>query len=270
MLALIDGDVVAYNACKPRWQTKAVNGVVLRNLDEHGRHIPLEYSDEENKKYLRESWDNFQIDLEEIISATFATDYLMTVKGDDNYRYKLFPDYKANRTKNVQSELNKFVPTLRKLSVSAGMSIEATGREADDLLRIWALQARAAGDPFIVCSIDKDLMMIPGLHYRMKEKEIIEVTVEDAKRRYYEQILKGDPTDNIPGAPGIGDVKAKKLLKDCTTDEEFQEVIVECYMGRLGDSWYNDLLCNIKLIHLQTAPDDFFSVKDWPVLMHFR
>jgi 5'-3' exonuclease len=268
MLAIIDGDVVAYNACKPRWQTKAVDGVNLRKLDENGNVIPLEYSDEENKKYLKESWENFQIDLDNLISATYATDYVMAVKGEHNYRYDIYPLYKSNRVKNVTSELNKFVPILRKLSVSAGMSVEAIGREADDLLRIWACEASAAGIPFIICSIDKDLLMIPGLHYRMKEEKIIEITPQDAKRRYYEQVLKGDPVDCIPGAPGIGDVKAAKILKDCETDEEFQEAIVATYMDKIGPGWYNDLLANLKLIHIQKHPFDFIGA-EWPVMKYF-
>jgi hypothetical protein len=273
MLAIIDGDVLAYNACKPRWQSKLVDGINIKKLDEHGHVIPLEYTDEENKKYLKESWDYFQIDLDAMMSAVYATDFLMAVKGDFNYRYEIYPDYKANRAKNVTSELNRFVPTLRKLAVASELAIEATGREADDLLRIWAEEARRAGDPFVICSIDKDLLMIPGKHYRIREQEIIEITPDDARRRYYEQVLKGDPTDNIPGAPGIGDVKAKAILRDCNTDEEFQEVIVETYIAQYTKkelpNWYNDLLCNIKMIHIQREPFDFIKAEEWPVLAYF-
>ena len=52
---------------------------------------------------------------------------------------------------------------------------------------------------------------IPGKHWLMHKKEMIVVSEEDAMRHYYQQLLKGDPTDNIPGVPRVGEVKAAKI-----------------------------------------------------------
>jgi 5'-3' exonuclease len=158
------------------------------------------------------------------------------------------------------------VPALRKLAVKSELAIPAVGCEADDLMRTWAGQVERAGHEYIICSIDKDLLCIPGKHYRMREKKLITVSHEEAMRHYYEQLLKGDGVDNIPGIPGIGVVKATKILKDCKNEGEFQETVVGQYLASYGDDWYSHLLSNAKLIHLQHHPDDYFSFENWPVV----
>ena len=152
------------------------------------------------------------------------------------------------------------------MAVKEELAIESSGREADDLIRIWAEQARAADIDYVICSIDKDLKCIPGKHWLMHKKTLITVSEEDACRHYYEQLLKGDPTDNIPGIPRVGEVKASKILAPFTTEEEFQEQVVEQYMLAYDTEWKDYLLSNAKMIHLQRTPEDYFSFNDWPII----
>lgn len=266
-IAIIDGDVLCYQACKPRWEKKAriEDGVSFISLDDDGKRLQLEWTKEEDRQYLEESWENLQKDLISLLDTVFCTEYLMAVKGPNNYRNMMYPEYKLNRHADPNKQ-NHFVPVLRKLAVAQDFAIEAIGREADDLIRIWAEQARESGDEYIICSIDKDLKCIPGKHYLMHKKTIIEVSEEEALKHYYKQLLKGDPTDNIPGVPRVGEVKAEKLLLDLTTEEEFQECVVEQYLNAYGDEWREYLLSNAKMIHLQKHPSDYFSFKSWPII----
>ncbi len=266
-IAIIDGDVLCYQACKPRWEksSKVKDGQTFISLDDDGKRVPIEYTKDEDRKYLEDSWDNLQKDLQNLLDVTYCTDYIMAVKGDDNYRYLMYPEYKLNRHADPTKQ-NTFVPILRKLAVKSELAIEATGREADDLIRIWAEQAREAGDDYIICSIDKDLKCIPGKHWLMHKKELLVVSEEEAQRHYYEQLLKGDPTDNIPGVPRVGEVKATKILADYSTEEEFQEQVVGAYIIAYGDDWRDYLLSNGKMIHLQKTPDDYFNFQNWPVV----
>ena len=265
MIALIDGDVLCYQACENRWQTKAVDNTVYIEMDSNGKVKPLEYTKEENREYLEKCWKNFQSKLQSLLEEVFATDYLMAVKGPDNFRNLMYPEYKMNRHADPAKQ-NEFVPILRKLAVAEDFAVESHGREADDLLRIWAEEAIAAGDPYVVCTIDKDLKCIPGNFYNMKKSELIKISKEDAVRHYYEQLLKGDPTDNIPGVPRVGEVKASKMLASCVTEEEFQEVVVSQYIAAYGDEWHSYLLSNGKMIYLQKAPEDYFSLETWPIV----
>jgi 5'-3' exonuclease len=101
----------------------------------------------------------------------------------------------------------------------------------------------------------------------MHKNSFVEISTEDAMRHYYQQLLKGDPTDNIPGVPRIGDVKAARILSECKIESEFQEKVVEQYLIAYGeDKWKDYLLSNAKMIHLQKHKDDYFSFSSWPIV----
>jgi 5'-3' exonuclease len=273
MIAIIDGDVLAYQACRPRWEKKAdiKNGISKILLDGDGKRVPLEFTKEEDRSYLEESWANFKDDLQKLLETVYCTDFLMAVKGDNNFRNTLYPDYKMNRHKDVNKQ-NLFVPTIRKLAVMEDLAIESTGCEADDLMCIWAHEAREVGEDYIICSIDKDLKCIPGRHYWMRRghEKLFEMSEPEAIRFQYEQFLKGDPTDNILGVPRVGEVKAAKILAPYDTEEEFQECVVEQYMLAYGDEWEEQLIINGRLIYLQKHKYDFFSINNWPVVKSLK
>ena len=253
MILLIDGDVLAYMACKSR--EPPVGG-----FDED-----VDYTEEEDLKYLEESWDNFKKLVSGILDNNWTSDYLMAVKSAFNFRNILYPDYKMNRHKDV-SKANKFVPMIRKLAVKHGMAIEAFNCEADDFLRIWAEQALAANEEYTVVSIDKDLYCIPGRHYNPKKEETRVINKLDATRHFYEQLLKGDSVDNIPGIVGIGPKKAEKALASCENETEMQEVVVSMYMDAYALLWHDMLLSNGKMLYLKKTYDDFFRIDTWPVV----
>jgi 5'-3' exonuclease len=77
-----------------------------------------------------------------------------------------------------------------------------------------------------IVSIDKDLDQIPGEHYHpgirrqqvfIREPKFYTITPEQGLYFFYYQLLIGDGSDNIKGAPGIGPKKADKILFDCKT-----------------------------------------------------
>lgn len=277
MLAIIDGDVLAYQACRPRHVKKAkqTGNVNYVKLDANGKKLPLEFTKEEDREYLEESWENFKADLQSLLDALYCADYLMAVKGDGNFRNNIYPEYKINRHPDPNRQ-NLFVPTLRQLAVAELGAVAADGKEADDLMRIWAEQAMAAGEPYVVCSIDKDLRCIPGTHFRMRKinmferysvipgENLYEISPGEAMRHYYEQLLKGDGVDHVPGIPGVGPKTAAEILEDCATEEEFQRAVLFMYKEVYGESWKEYLLSNGKMLYLQKHHDDYFTLADWP------
>jgi len=274
-LAIIDGDVLAYQACYSIWEDrlKEVGRIrqemILIALDDDGKKAPIEFTPEQQRRALEKAWHNFIRLHRELMDKVYCDEHLTAVKGDNNFRNLLYPDYKLNRHADP-SKRNIFVPIIRSLAVAEGFAIDSDGREADDLMRIWSEQAIEAGDDYIIATIDKDMKCIPGKHYSMQKGIFFEVSVEEARRHYYEQLLKGDPTDHIPGVPKVGDVKAAKLVKTCETEEDMQEVVVNEYIKAYGDEWYEYFLSNAKMIHLQKHPNDYFKASDWPVVMELR
>lgn len=274
MLAIIDGDILCYQACEARWKQRCENGTLIVSLDQEGNELPFEYSKEEDEKYLRKSWEAFKKELQNLLDTVYATDFVMAVKGEGNFRDLLYPEYKSNRKKHPD-KANHFVNFMRELAVMEDIAIPSVGREADDLVRIWAEEARAAGQDYIVCTIDKDLRCIPGNYYQMpiktsafvKPGKFFQISEEEACRFYYEQLLKGDPTDNIPGVPKIGPVNATKILAPFNKEEEFQEAVVDQYLLAYGeDQWLDYLNSNGKMIHIQKTVDDYFDCLSWPIV----
>jgi hypothetical protein len=277
MLALIDMDVMCYQACESRWKLRCEGLNHIIELDGEGQRKQLEFTRAEDTKYLKDSYDNLKRDLDKLLDMTFASDFLAAVKCPAtegpavNFRNVMYPEYKLNRHKDPDKS-NGFVPILRQLMVAEGLAVEASGREADDLICIWSEEARAKGEEFIICTIDKDIWKaIPGNHYLMHpwltaDNRIVVTNEEDACRFHYEQLLKGDPTDYIPGIPRIGDKKAEKILAPYNTEADFQEQVVNQYIEAYGDEWMDYLLSNGKMLYLQRHVDDYFECLHWPIV----
>lgn len=265
-IAIVDGDVLCYHSCPP--QRKMIDeSTTMKRLDENGKRIYEEMSPDEEMDYLYAAWNNLEHHLKSIGNKLFCDEVLIAIGGVRNFRDDIFSEYKQHRYREG-AKPNTTVPKLRARAIAEGLAINALGYEADDLIRIWSEEARRAGHEVIICSVDKDLLCIPGEHYLMhkgKPPEVITVTEIEAARHYHEQLLKGDPTDNIPGIPGIGPVKATKLIAKCETVAEMQEVVVNEYMLFFGEEWLHHLLLNGKLIHIMAHVDDYFTA-DWPVV----
>ena len=265
-VAIIDGDVMAYMACKPRWQEKADirDGIVYVHLDSDGEKIPIEYTEEEDNRYFQKSYDHFMRDLHDLLEELFADEYMMAVQGCDNYRKDIYDEYKMHRHKKP-NELSHIVRRLREKAVEDGIAIFSHGREADDYVRIWAEECRKAGVDFVICTVDKDLKCIPGKFYDLKKKTLEVISEEDAMRHYYEQLLKGDSTDNIPGLPKIGEKRAATILKHCKNEEEYRTAVVKQYKTTFQEFWEDYLLSNGKMIHIQRHLEDYFTLEEWEV-----
>ena len=106
MIAIIDGDVLCYQACKPRWEKKAriQDGMSFVSLDDNGKRVPLEYTKDEDRQYLEESWNNLQKDLRMLLDTVYCDEYIMAVKGPDNFRNLMYPEYKLNRCRSNKTK----------------------------------------------------------------------------------------------------------------------------------------------------------------------
>jgi DNA polymerase-1 len=152
-------------------------------------------------------------------------DYLAMVidAGDETvFRKQLFPEYKANRAKRPD-DFGVQERRIIKMVEDAGVPIYfKPGFEADDLLATMAEQLKAQDFDVYMVSKDKDLRQLIGPHVKMYDVQGDEVIDEKAmadKLGYTPaeavevQTLIGDPTDNVPGIPGVGEKTAVKLIK---------------------------------------------------------
>ena len=140
--------------------------------------------------------------------------------SEQTFRNELYADYKAHRPDMPEDLVPQF-PLIRDAVRAFNVAcLEQKGYEADDLIATYAREAAEAGADVTIVSSDKDLMQLvrPGvrMYDTMKNKVIGEDEVMERfgvppTKVIEVQALIGDPTDNVPGVPGIG-VKTAALL----------------------------------------------------------
>ena len=218
----------------------------------------------------RACWDIFELDeardkycdiLRGYLDEGWCDEFACYIKGKDNWRYKVFSDYKAQRGKYVNERMNmEVMAELVDWIVDNRLAIPSHGCEADDLVRRKAEKMRARDKNFIVISADKDLDCIAGKHMRPTPKgELLEymVSPEEANYNYYMQVLIGDMTDNIRSPKRLGPKTAEKILD--TDPSNYKKVIEEAYKERCGNEWLHALMFTGSLIHIQRYQDDYFK-----------
>lgn len=174
--------------------------------------------------------------MERLLYETNAMGHQCFLSGDHNFRYSVNPNYKANRKDLVRP---KWLQTIREHLVSVWNASVTDEIEADDAMGIE--QCAADGDTCIV-SLDKDMLMIPGLHYSweisgtstlgkpwVRPAEFRTISPFEGLLHFYKQLLIGDKADNIIGVKGIGPVKAEQALEGCTDEWELFSTVREMY-----------------------------------------
>lgn len=157
-------------------------------------------------------------------------------KGLPAQRIAMFREYKAQREK-MPDELRSQFALVRKILQTYRIPIfEQEGEEADDVIATLARQAGELGERVVVVSGDNDLLQIVDEHTSvlMTRRGISDLARYDvaAVRERYEldpsqlpdyRGLKGDPSDNLPGIPGVGEKTAIKLIKAAGTLDNLVE-----------------------------------------------
>lgn len=173
----------------------------------------------------------------------------LSPQDKSNFRFGLYPDYKANRKNTVKPQHTEAL--LKHAVKHLGAQI-VSGMEADDMLSIRAYEVGL--DKCVIISIDKDMRQVPCYHYNWQKKHPVEkVSEEEARKCFYTQVLTGDSIDNIKGCPGIGPAKAANLLKNCVTDKEYLDVCLTAFTNAYDgdvDEARREFTVNAKLVHL--------------------
>jgi 5'-3' exonuclease len=179
----------------------------------------------------------------------------IAIKGSDNFRKEIYPEYKGHRKKELTEQEKEFFAYSYDYLQNGWGAIPANGMEADDLLAIWNTE-----EPGIIVSIDKDLLQVPGLHFNTRNKEYTNVTEDEGSLLLHTQVLMGDSVDNITGLKGIGKVKAAKVMKGIPASQHLS-VVKSFWQKNFGRGWEDDLQLNMDLIYLKRSMDDRYDIR---------
>lgn len=181
----------------------------------------------------------FTMMLQKIVEEEQPTKMLVAFDaGKTTFRHESFEEYKGGRQK-TPPELSEQFPYIRKLIDAYNIKrYELPMYEADDIIGTLAKQATIEGMEVVIVSGDKDLTQLADEHVtvyvtRKGITDIEKYTPAHIEEKYGltpRQIidmkgLMGDPSDNIPGVPGVGEKTAIKLLKEHGSVEALYEAI---------------------------------------------
>ncbi|MDP9394476.1 MAG: DNA polymerase I [Actinomycetota bacterium] len=199
------------------------------------------------------------------------------------FRSEAFADYKANRTKtpdDFQGQVSLIKEVLDALRIEV---VEAPGYEADDAIATLAVRAAAEGFDVLICTGDRDAFQLVDesvtvLYPRRGVSDLSRMTPEAVRERYglspeqYPDFaaLRGDPSDNLPSIPGVGEKTAAKWVSEFGSLDGLVERVEEV-RGKTGDALrahlaqvlQNRMLTElVRDVPLDTQPHDL-ALQSW-------
>lgn len=143
------------------------------------------------------------------------------------FRHKMYEGYKGTR-KPMPEELREQIPVMKEVLAAMGIPvITKEGYEADDILGTLSREGEEKGMDVTILSGDRDLLQLATKHVKIRipktkggQTTIEDYLEEDVKEAYQVtptefidvKALMGDPSDNIPGIPGVGEKTATKII----------------------------------------------------------
>jgi DNA polymerase-1 len=174
------------------------------------------------------------------------------------WRSEEFTEYKANRSKTPDEFKGQVQLIGELLDAMHANRFAVEGFEADDIIATLATQAEAAGFDVLIVTGDRDSFQLVSDHitvlYPTKGvSELTRFTPEKVVEKYgltpaqYPDFaaLRGDPSDNLPGIPGVGEKTAAKWINQFGSFAELVERVEEV-KGKAGQN-LRDHLESVKL-----------------------
>ena len=165
------------------------------------------------------------------------------------FRHEQYAEYKATRTR-MPDDLRDQFPKVREIVKALRIPVyEMQGYEADDVIGTITEQLDARDDlETTIVTVDLDMLQLVTPRVRlMTTRSGVENTVMYDVAKIDERFglrpdqmvdykaLKGDPTDNIPGVPGVGEKTAAKLIRDFGDLDALLARLDEVTPAKLGD-----------------------------------
>lgn len=164
------------------------------------------------------------------------------------FRLQRYPEYKANRSSTPDEFAGQIDITKEVLGALGITVLSEPGFEADDLIATLATQAENEGYRVLVVTGDRDALQLVSddvtvLYPRKGVSELTRFTPEAVVEKYgltprqYPDFaaLRGDPSDNLPGIPGVGEKTAAKWIAEYGSLRSLVDN-VDAVRGKVGDA----------------------------------
>jgi len=169
-------------------------------------------------------------------------------RGEPTFRHEQWVEYKANRREtpeDFRSQLSLIFEVLDALGIRR---LSAPGYEADDLIATLATEAAAEGMDVLIVTGDRDVLQlvsdrVTALMTRRGITDMTRFTPAAVQEKYglspaqYPDFaaVRGDPSDNLPGIPGVGEKTATKWIAEFGSLASLVDRVDEV-KGKAGDA----------------------------------
>ncbi|UQX87137.1 DNA polymerase I [Jatrophihabitans telluris] len=164
------------------------------------------------------------------------------------FRSEQYSEYKANRSTSP-SEFGGQVGLIQEVLAALRIpTMSVDGFEADDIIATLTTQAAEQGMHVLICTGDRDALQlvtdsVTVLYPRKGVSELTRFTPEEVQAKYaltpaqYPDFaaLRGDPSDNLPGIPGVGEKTASKWIREYGSLTALVDQ-VDTVKGKVGDA----------------------------------
>ncbi|MFC5138569.1 DNA polymerase I [Actinomycetospora rhizophila] len=164
------------------------------------------------------------------------------------FRAETYAAYKANRS-STPDEFRGQIDLIKDVLATLAIPVLAVeGYEADDLIATLTTQAVARGMTVSICTGDRDAFQLVSddvtvLYPRKGVSDLVRYTPEQVMERYtltpaqYPDFaaLRGDPSDNLPSIPGVGEKTAQKWIREFGSLDALVDRVDEV-RGKAGDA----------------------------------
>tara|TARA_B100001758_G_scaffold68253_1_gene57207 strand:- start:4710 stop:7313 length:2604 start_codon:yes stop_codon:yes gene_type:complete len=147
-------------------------------------------------------------------------------RPEPTFRHEMLPEYKAQRDPTPDLLIEQFAIVRTVLDALQVPAVDLVGFEADDVLATMAVQIADNGDEAIIVTGDRDIYQMvkdPLIKVLYNKRGVSDYALYDeagivertgVTPELYPQYaaLRGDPSDNLPGVPGVGEKTAAKLI----------------------------------------------------------
>jgi DNA polymerase-1 len=188
--------------------------------------------------------------------------------GRKTFRSEIYAEYKANRSESptdFRGQVSLIQEVLAALHVPV---VTAENYEADDVIATLTVQAVAAGMDVLICTGDRDALQLVNEHVtvlypRKGVSDLTRFTPEEVETKYgltptqYPDFaaLRGDPSDNLPSIPSVGEKTAAKWVREYGSLDALVDQ-VDTVKGKVGEKLREHLssvLQNRRLTELDRA-----------------
>ena len=263
MKALIDGDILLYaigSFTNPHPFLKDINGdAIMMPCSTEAIHG---FCDDQIKK---------------ICEGADCDEYVVYVSGPDNFRQDIAVTH-PYKFKRKDNEKPYHYQTVKDYLLSIEDTVLTDGIEADDAL------ALAQTTDTVICTIDKDLLMVPGLHYNWRKEEYQSIDYDDGAYWFMTQLLTGDwSTDSIIGCGhvvtktygpkaakagqtydsrvGVGPKAAENMIGHLVGLKKL-DAVKSAYQAEFGTEWKTKLNEMANLLGMGLSADNLWSYDD--------